>query len=235
MTTHEGSPSQPSHQVPERKQTSLGLYVTAQEAYEMWKTRSEGVNILDVRLPEEYVFVGHPEMARNIPLVFVKHQWDADEKQFVVEPNPNFISQVKGLFAPTDTLLVMCRSGGRSAQAVNALAKAGFVNVYNIIDGMEGDKVNDPGSVYHGKRVKNGWKNSGLPWTYDVNPGLLMSKLKVSEKDETEPSAGVQVWHTYGPVINIGNVSGELDWIKEGMKKAMMILDLRRNEESSDE
>jgi rhodanese-related sulfurtransferase len=38
----------------------------------------------------------------------------------------------------------MCRSGDHSALAVNALAKAGFVNVYNIIDGMEGDKMNDP-------------------------------------------------------------------------------------------
>ena len=66
----------------------------------------------------------------------------------------------------------MCRSGGRSALAVNQLAKAGFVNVYNIIDGMEGDNVDDPGSVYHGKRMRNGWKNSGLPWTYDLSPQL---------------------------------------------------------------
>jgi len=173
MTIHKGSASHPSHQVPEGKQTSLGLYVTAQEAYEMWKTAPVRVNILDVRTPEEYVFVGHAEMARNIPLVFVKHQWDVDNNEFVVEPNPDFTSHVKGLFAPTDTLLVMCRSGARSARAVNALAKAGFVNVYNIIDGMEGDKVNDPGSAIHGKRMKNGWKNSGSPWTYTINPELI--------------------------------------------------------------
>jgi rhodanese-related sulfurtransferase len=173
IMTHEGSTYQPGHQVPERKQTSLGLYVTAQEAYEMWKAEPERVNILDVRTPEEYVFVGHPEMARNIPLVFVKHQWDVDNNEFVVEPNPDFISRVKDLFAPTDTLLVMCRAGDRSARAVNALAKAGFANVYTIIDGMEGDKVDDPGSVNHGKRMKNGWKNSGSPWTYDVNPELI--------------------------------------------------------------
>lgn len=138
MTIHEGSTSQPGHQVPERKQTSLGLYVTANEVYEMWKGEPERVNILDVRTPEEYVFVGHPEMARNIPLVFVKRQWDADSNQFVMEPNPHFISRVKGLHTSTDTLLVMCRSGGRGAKAVNALAKAEFVNVYNVIDGMEG-------------------------------------------------------------------------------------------------
>ena len=173
MTNQEKSTPQSSHQVPEKKKTVLGLYVTAQEAYEMWKAEPERVKILDVRTPEEYIFVGHAEMARNIPLLFVKYQWNADKNEPVVEPNPDFISSVKSLFSPTDTLLVTCRSGGRSAMAVNALAKAGFVNVYNIIDGMEGDKVDDPGSAYHGKRMKNGWKNSGSPWTYDVNPELI--------------------------------------------------------------
>ena len=32
----------------------------------------------------------------------------------------------------------MCRSGNRSAQAVNLLAEVGFRSVYNIMDGMEG-------------------------------------------------------------------------------------------------
>ena len=54
--------------------------------------------------------------------------------------------------------------------AVNMLAEAGFQKVYNIVDGMEGDAIKDPDNVYYGKRMKNGWKNSGLPWTYDVNP-----------------------------------------------------------------
>jgi rhodanese-related sulfurtransferase len=172
MATHEESISQHSHQVPEKKQTSLGLYVTAQEAYEMWKANSERVHILDVRTPEEYIFVGHPDMARNIPLLFIKYELNADKSELAVEINTDFISRVKDLFAPTDKLLVMCRSGGRSALAVNQLAKAGFTNTYNIIDGMEGDKVDDPGSLYHGKRMKNGWKNCGLSWTYDLNPEL---------------------------------------------------------------
>ena len=49
MTIHKGSASHPSHQVPEGKQTSLGLYVTAQEAYEMWKTKPVQVSILEDR------------------------------------------------------------------------------------------------------------------------------------------------------------------------------------------
>ena len=57
--------------------------------------------------------------------------------------------------------------------AVNMLAAAGYKNVYNITDGIEGDEVKDPESQYYKKRMKNGWKNSGLPWTYDINPDLM--------------------------------------------------------------
>ena len=35
---------------------------------------------------------------------------------------------------------------------------------------MEGSQVKDPDSVFDGMRMKNGWKNSGLPWTYDIDP-----------------------------------------------------------------
>ena len=173
MMTQKEVTTQTGHPVSKSKQTTLGLYVTAQDAYELWKNEHERVQIIDVRTPEEYGFVGHAEMARNIPIIFVKHEWNTEKNEFAVELNPDFMGRMKQLFLPTDTLLVMCRSGGRSAMAVNALAKAGFVNVYNIIDGMEGDKVNDPESVYHGKRMKNGWKNSGLPWTYDVDPDWI--------------------------------------------------------------
>ena len=68
----------------------------------------------------------------------------------------------------------MCRSGGRSAIAVNLLAQAGFRNVYNIVDGMEGDTVDDLTSVFHGQRLKNGWKNSGAPWTYKPSPERMV-------------------------------------------------------------
>ena len=34
---------------------------------------------------------------------------------------------------------MICRSGGRSAQAVDLLAEAGFKNAYSVIDGMGWD------------------------------------------------------------------------------------------------
>jgi hypothetical protein len=37
----------------------------------------------------------------------------------------------------------------------------------------ERDVVDDPGSVFQGQRMKNGWKNSGLPWTYEPDPNRM--------------------------------------------------------------
>ncbi len=159
--------------VPESKQTALGLYVTAKEAFEKWQADPEGVKILDVRTPEEYVFVGHAEMARNIPFAFFVHAWDAEKKAPVMKPNPDFVAQVKANYKPDDTILVTCRSGGRSKKSVDLLAEAGFKSVYNIIDGMEGDEVKEADSMFVGKRVKNGWKNSGVPWTFELDPKLM--------------------------------------------------------------
>jgi len=173
MSNTKKSTSRPIDQIPEKKQTTLGLYVTAQEAYEMWKSDLEKISIIDVRIPEEYIFVGHPEMAKNIPLLFVKYQWNSETNRPEADFNPDFIDSVKSQFNSSDMIFLICRSGGRSAWATNMLAKAGFTNVYNVIDGFEGDKVDDPDGAYHGKRMKNGWKNFGLPWTYDIDTELL--------------------------------------------------------------
>ena len=156
--------------LPEGKQTALGLYVTAKVAYEKWQASPETVTIIDVRTPEEFMFIGHADMAWNIPLAAQSYDWDTEKQQFPMSPLPDFVARVQSVAGPDDILLVTCRSGGRSAMAVNLLAKAGFVNVYNITDGVEGDAVKDPNSVFNGQRLVNGWKNSGLPWTYQVDP-----------------------------------------------------------------
>lgn len=172
MSTVEITTPRSNHQVPEEKLTALGLYVTAREAYGMWQSDSGQIKVLDVRTFEEYVLIGHAAMAANIPLAFPTYNWDANKSNYSVVVNADFVVHVKARFALDDTIFVMCRSGGRSAMAVNTLAKAGFANVHNIIDGFEGDKVDDPESIYHGKRMRNGWKNSA-PWTYKLDPELV--------------------------------------------------------------
>ena len=59
-----------SSQIPESNRTSLELYLSPQNGYAMWKADPESVHILDVRTFEEYVFGGHVETAKNVPLVF---------------------------------------------------------------------------------------------------------------------------------------------------------------------
>jgi rhodanese-related sulfurtransferase len=154
--------------LPKEKQTVPGLYVTARQAYDFWKSTSGRVKILDVRTTEEFLFVGHAAMAWCIPLFQQVYVWDTEKNKFPMKPNPDFITQVKEIAAPSDTILVICRSGGRSAMAVNLLSEEGFKSVYNITDGMEGDMIDDTASVFMGQRLKNGWKNSGLPYTYEV-------------------------------------------------------------------
>ena len=161
-------------EIPKGKQTSLGLYATAREAYEKWKAEPGKVIILDVRTPEEYLFVGYPTMAWKIPVAAQTYAWDAAKKQFPMQLLPDFVSRVSRVAKPDDTIMALCRSGGRSAIAANQLAQAGFKRVYNVIDGMEGDRVEDPESVFVGQRLRNGWKNSGCPWTYALTPERMV-------------------------------------------------------------
>jgi rhodanese-related sulfurtransferase len=76
--------------------------------------------------------------------------------------NPHFVGQVKKL-AGTDhasrPIVLICRSGNRSAEAGEALEKAGFKHVYNVTHGFEGDL-----DEKHHRSTKNGWRFEGLPW-----------------------------------------------------------------------
>jgi rhodanese-related sulfurtransferase len=181
MTTAQATP------IAKERQTSLGLYVTAQEAYDMWQADPDGVRMLDVRTPEEYVFVGHPPMAWNIPFAFQSYQWEPGKKTLHWELNADFVPAVKAWAKPDDTILLTCRSGARAAMAINMLAAAGFTNIYNIVDGMEGDRIDDPESVFHGMPMKNGWRNAALPWTYDLEPERM--QLPEREEGSLQPSS----------------------------------------------
>jgi rhodanese-related sulfurtransferase len=67
---------------------------------------------------------------------------------------------------PDSPIVLICRSGDRSAAAANLLAEAGFKKVYSVVDGYEGDVATEGPKA--GQRVVNGWKNAGLPWSYKL-------------------------------------------------------------------
>jgi rhodanese-related sulfurtransferase len=161
--------NEPIANLPKEKQTVLGLYVTAKEAYEKWQAAPEQVKIIDVRTPEEFLFVGSPELAWRIPVIAQSYEWDTEKGKFPMKLLADFVARVQTIAKPDDTIMVMCRSGGRSSIAANLLAKVGFKNVYNIIDGMEGDGNGDSESTATG-----GWKNTGCPWTKKLTPERMV-------------------------------------------------------------
>lgn len=132
--------------------------LSPQEALEMAK--NPGTHIVDVRSIAEYILIGHPVNAFNIPTAF----WSEGAQSF--EPNKNFIQDIQEQFKTTAVLIFICRSGGRSLKAAEQARKAGFSEVYSVNEGFEGEKDEN------GHRTVGGWKNRGLPYTYDVNPDL---------------------------------------------------------------
>ena len=157
----------------QRKHTKLGKYATALESYDMWRAAPTTVFIVDVRTPEEYDFLGHPNMAANVPSMLWTGVYDAAKKAYPLAPNPKFVELMKQRYKTTDTVVLLCRSGQRSAAAANKLAEAGFTNVYSVVDGFEGEKVADKASPDFGKRLKDGWRNSKAPWTQDLDAKLV--------------------------------------------------------------
>ncbi len=161
--------------VPEIKRTTLGLYLTAEEAYEMVHSRPDSVLFLDVRSLGEVAFVGMPPAAdANVPYMLQSewNEWDDSRHTFKLAVNADFAQGVakrlaaKGL-QRTDPVVLMCRSGDRSAKAADLLAQLGYTKVYSVVDGFEGDLAKD--GPNKGQRVVNGWKNAHLPWSYALD------------------------------------------------------------------
>jgi len=90
-----------------------------------WISEGKTFEVLDVRTRAGFVFIGHPEGAFNIPLMF----WDPETGW---SKNEKFIDEVKSVFPPDTMLLVICRSGGCSARATEMLMESGFTAVYNF-------------------------------------------------------------------------------------------------------
>ena len=98
-------------QLPKDKQTTLGLYVTAAQAYAMWKAAPDEVKLIDVRTPEEYGFIGHPEGAWNIPLAFVTYKRKNGVTEYGPKSNPGLSPRSKKLPGQTTPC---CSFAGRA-------------------------------------------------------------------------------------------------------------------------
>jgi rhodanese-related sulfurtransferase len=161
--------------LPEKKRSALGLYMTAMQVYENVSNQNQKTLFIDIRTVEEVNFVGIPAMVdANIPYMQIPEWKDWDEKthNLKLEPNSNFAALVgqwmdKKHMNKSDIVILMCRSGDRSAKAADLLASLGYTKVYSVVDGFEGDLAS--AGAEKGHRAVNGWKNSLLPWSYEVD------------------------------------------------------------------
>lgn len=158
--------------IPTNKQTKLGLYVTAADAAKILD--DPNVVLIDIRTHAEVEFLGLPTRANvHIPYMTMSDmpRYDTSKGTYALERNPAFEMVFEDYaeaheIGPDTPIILMCRSGSRSAKAADVLAGLGYTKVYSLVDGFEGDSVKDgPGK---GQRLVNGWKNAGLEWSYTV-------------------------------------------------------------------
>ena len=157
------------------RETQLGLYVSAAEAYELMQENERAV-LIDVRDPIEIKFTGFAEPTDiHVPWVVAdRNSFDEEAKTWPMVRNTGFEAQVKERLdalgvAEDDPIIVMCRSGAtRSAPGADVIAEMGFSQVYSVNDGFEGGTLQEGDS--QGVRAADGWRNSGLPWSYEIDP-----------------------------------------------------------------
>jgi rhodanese-related sulfurtransferase len=124
--------------------------VTPQQAWAL--RQADEVVIVDVRTNEERMFVGHVPGTLHVA-------WATGTS---LTRNPRFVRELEAKTGKSAALVLLCRSGNRSALAAEAAAKAGFTNVFNVAEGFEGE-LDEAG--HRGRR--NGWRFHGLPWVQD--------------------------------------------------------------------
>ena len=160
--------------LPDSKHTKPGLYITAAEAGRVLREQ-DSVALIDVRTPSEIMLIGYATpTAAAIPAQFVDPDIGEASKEGVYKmvSTPDFEAEMQAWLASDaakgiDTLIVTCRSGSRSAAAIDRMVEAGIdLALYNMVGGFEGDKNDE------GVRAVNGWRNAGLPWTYKIRDGL---------------------------------------------------------------
>jgi rhodanese-related sulfurtransferase len=126
-------------------------HMKPREAHAFLEANPEAL-FVDCRSEMEYMFVGHPIGAVMIPW-YDGAEW---------ELNTHFVGQVKkiaGANFDKRPVVLICRSGNRTIEAGEALERAGFKQVVNVLHGFEGELDED-----HHRNTRSGWRVDGLPW-----------------------------------------------------------------------
>ena len=176
------------------KEAKKASTISSLEAMEMLGEDQKNTFLVDVRTRFEYLLLGHPPKAYNVPWRLQTTDFQVKGGPFqggkaldtgyqlTMQPNPDFIGVVQSLFKPEDRLIIISTDGDMGAEAADALVKAGFKKVYNIRHGFLGetlipkeqDKLAEKFSPHFSQRGRvNGWVYWGLPVSYQIDPRYI--------------------------------------------------------------
>jgi rhodanese-related sulfurtransferase len=127
-----------------------------------WQLFSHRVaSLIDVRTAEERKFVGHVPHTLHVTWITAIEMQKNPRFLRGLEINERFLRELEVKAGKEDVILLLCRSGRRSAAAAEAATEAGFINVFNVAEGFEGE-------LDEGQRgFIGGWRSYDLPWVQD--------------------------------------------------------------------
>jgi rhodanese-related sulfurtransferase len=129
---------------------------------EVWaRLQSDAASVLiDVRTRAEWAFVGLPDLQKVGKRVLTVEWQTSPESSVDTAFADRLVKVLDAAGAGKDTeLFFICRSGGRSRMAAEAMANAGYRRCRNVADGFEGPLD----ANRHRGRIA-GWKAAGLDW-----------------------------------------------------------------------
>jgi rhodanese-related sulfurtransferase len=135
-----------------RLEATEGAYAGAVTPPEAWRLYKEGrARLVDVRTAPEVRYVGCVPGAVHV-------EWHGTDAKQV----ERFLHDLKAVAQPDETVLLLCRSGVRSHHAARVAREAGYQDVFNVLEGFEGQRNHS-----HQRGFIDGWRSHGLPWIQD--------------------------------------------------------------------
>ena len=116
-----------------------------------------GVTLIDVRSDMEFLMIGHPRGAVNVPWIDAP-DWVINQN-FVANVRKALLGRVSSKGRRSSPVLLICRSGNRSQDAAEVLTGDGLSDIRVIAGGFEG-----PLDDSHHRNTVAGWRFEGLPW-----------------------------------------------------------------------
>jgi len=126
--------------------------VRPRDAYAL--THAGFATLVDVRSAEERRFVGHVPDSAHVA-------WATGT---ALTRNPRFVRELEAKLRKDSVVLLLCRSGKRSALAAEAATKAGFTAAFNVLEGFEGEL-----DANQHRGGADGWRFHALPKRRDQN------------------------------------------------------------------